>query len=123
MSANDLVDDLGENVVGALAYSLGFVTGILCYVLVEENPFVRFHAVQSIVVFAGLLVLSFGINLLLGIVLFIPVVGGVFATLFGFATQILGLAGLVVWVLLMVKAYQGERYELPVAGPLANDYA
>jgi uncharacterized membrane protein len=123
MSVESLVDDLGENVVGALAYSLGFVTGIIFYVLGKQNSFVRFHSVQSIVVFGGLAALSVGINILLGVFVFVPVLGRVFVALGGVVMWVVGLVGFVLWIVLLVKAYQGERFELPVVGPLASNYA
>ena len=123
MSENGVVDDLGENLSGALAYSLGFVTGILFYALAGQNSFVRFHAIQSVVVFGGVVVLSFAANAVLGLFLFVPILGPVFATIIGFTQQVLGLVALALWILLVVKAYQGERFELPVVGPFARDYA
>lgn len=123
MSTTGLVDDLGENVVGALAYSLGFLTGGIFYLLAKQNSYVRFHSVQSIVVFGGLVVLVTGINILIAVFGLVPVLGSVFVVLGGIVVRILGLAGFVLWIVLIVKAYQGERYELPVAGSLASAYA
>lgn len=122
MSVDSLVDDLGENVVGALTYSLGVLTGIVFYLLAEQNTYVRFHAIQSTIVFGGLLVLGFGINILLSVFVVVPGLGAIFAALAGIVLQLIGLAGLVLWIVLMVKAYQGERFELPVVGPLASGY-
>jgi len=97
---------LEENVAGLLSYLLGFITGILFYVLEKENSFVRFHAMQSIITFGAIFVLS----LILG---FIPIIGWILALILPFVALIL-------WILLMVKAYQGERYKLPIVGDIAE---
>ncbi len=97
---------LDENVAGLLSYLVGFITGILFFVLEKDNSFVRFHAMQSIITFGGIFVIS----LVLG---FIPVIGWILALLLPFVALIL-------WILLMVKAYQGERYKLPVIGDIAE---
>lgn len=96
---------LDANVAGLLAYLVGIITGILFLVLEKENRFVRFHAMQSTIVSGGLIVIS----VVLGI---IPALGALILGL-------LNIAGLVIWVLCMVKAYQGELFRLPVVGDIA----
>ncbi len=100
------------NVAGLLCYVVGFVTGIVFFMIEKENKFVRFHAMQSIITFGGLFVISIAINIFLT---FIPFV--VFA--FG---ALIGLLQLVLWVVLMVKAYQGATFKLPITGELAEKY-
>ncbi len=97
---------LDENVAGLLSYLVGFITGILFFVLEKDNSFVRFHAMQSIITFGGIFV----IHLVLG---FIPIIGWILVLLLFFVALIL-------WILLMVKAYQGERYKLPLVGDMAE---
>ncbi len=97
---------MNQNVAGLLCYLAGWITGLVFFLIEKENRFVRFHAMQSIITFGGLTVLF----ILLG---FIPVLGWVIM-------PILGLAQLVLWVLLMVKAYSGEYFKLPVIGDLAE---
>ncbi|MCX5706959.1 MAG: DUF4870 domain-containing protein [Candidatus Omnitrophica bacterium] len=94
------------NVAAVLCYFLFFITGIIFYVLEKENKFVRFHAMQSIVVFGFLWVLG-------AVLAFIPVIGWAVMPLVSVVTLIL-------WVLLMIKAYQGEYFKLPVAGDIAE---
>ncbi len=112
---------MAENVAGLLCYVLGWVTGIIFF-LIDKRPYVRFHAAQSIVVFGGLHVL----NLVIGIVFGagIMMMGGFGA--FGMGAALYGLISLVafiLWILLMVKAYQGEKYEVPVAAGIAKSFA
>ncbi len=98
--------NMDQNVAGLLCYLLGWVTGLIFFLLEKENKYIRFHAMQSIVVFGALTAAS----IVLG---FIPVVGWVLGT-------ILGIGAFVLWILLMVKAYQGEKFKLPIAGDIAE---
>ena len=98
---------LDPNLAGLLCYLLGLITGIVFLIIEKENRFVRFHAFQSLAVFGALFVLS----LIAG---FIPVIGRLISIL-------LAPVGLILWILLMVKAYQGERYKLPVVGDWAEE--
>jgi len=97
---------LEPNLAGLLCYVLGWVTGLIFFILEKENKFVRFHAMQSIVVFGTLTVVSI-------ILSFIPFVGWVISWLLWVLT-------LVLWIILMIKAYQGQRYKLPWAGNIAE---
>jgi uncharacterized membrane protein len=97
---------LEPNVAGLLCYLAGWITGIIFLVLEQKNKFVRFHAMQSIVTFGFLTIASILLSAL-------PVVGDFFALAIGILVFIL-------WIILMVKAYQGELYKLPVAGNIAE---
>ena len=94
------------NVAALLAYVLGLVTGLVFFLIEKESTFVKFHAMQSIAFSVVMFVAGF-------ILAFIPFIGAV-------GIALLNLAGLVVWVLLMIKAYQGERFKLPVLGDFAE---
>ncbi len=97
---------IDENIEGLLCYVLVFITGIVFLVLEKENKFVRFHAMQSIVTFLPLFIIAIVIG-------WIPVLGSMIAML-------IGLLELVLWLLLMFKAYKGEKYKLPIAGDFAE---
>lgn len=109
-----------ENVAGLLCYVLGWLTGLI-FLLIDKRPFVRFHAGQSIAVFGVISILY----VVLGQIFVVGVaVGG--AVGFGFGSLLLlvlrvGAIGL--WILLMVKAYQGQRYKLPLFGDYAESLA
>ncbi|KXA94056.1 hypothetical protein AKJ65_05550 [candidate division MSBL1 archaeon SCGC-AAA259E19] len=94
---------LEENIEGALAYLFGFLSGIALLLVEEKSRFVRFHALQSTIIFIGLFVVSF-------VMWFIPPIW-----------FIIGLIGLVVWLVGMIKAYQGELYKFPVVGEIAEE--
>jgi uncharacterized membrane protein len=100
---------MDANVAALLSYLLGFITGIIFYVLEKENKFVRFHAMQSIIVSGFFFVVGIAAHI-------VPFVGQ-------FISVVANLASLVLWVILMVKAYQGEKFKLPVAGDIAEQKA
>ncbi len=97
---------LSPNVAGLLCYVAGWITGIIFLVLEQRNKFVRFHAAQSIVTFGTITVAGIALGL-------IPVVGVAFSS-------IIGIIGFIVWIIMMVKASNGEWYKLPWAGDVAE---
>jgi uncharacterized membrane protein len=103
---------LEPNVAGLLCYLVGWITGLVFILIEKENKFVRFHAMQSIVTFGALTVIS----IVLSILQLIPTVD----ILFWILQIIAGILGFVLWIVLMVKAYQGERFKLPIAGDIAE---
>jgi uncharacterized membrane protein len=104
---------LSENVAGLLCYLLGWVTGLIFY-FVDKRPFVRFHAAQSIVVFGGLMVIRIVLSMVF-------ISGGLAGFSMGMGLLwLVSLVGLVLWILLMIKAYQGEKFRVPLAADLAD---
>jgi len=98
---------LDENVAGAIAYALGWITGVAILMMEPANKFVRFHAWQSVILFGGLSIAWF-------VAMSIPLVGWAVAFL------VIPPLSAVLWLLLMFKAYQGERYKVPFAGEMAE---
>jgi uncharacterized membrane protein len=108
---------MSENVAGALCYALGWLTGLIFF-FVDKRPFVRFHAAQSIVVFAGLNILSYVLGIFFGLSV---LTGGWTGFSLGIALiHIIHLLTFVMWLVLMFKAYQGERFRVPIAADLAD---
>ena len=106
-----------ENVAGLLCYVLGWVTGLIFF-LIDKRPYVRFHAAQSIVVFGGLHIIQIILGQIFGFRFLFRGFGG-FS--FGYLLfQLIGLLSLVLWILLMVKAYQGDRFRVPFAADIAD---
>jgi uncharacterized membrane protein len=118
-SAGNTGSGLAENVAGPLCYVFGWITGLV-FLLIDKRPFVRFHAAQSIVVFGGLHIVRIG----LGIVLGVGWMGGGWIwtgfTIGAALISLIGLLSLVLWILLMVKAFQGERFRVPIAADFAD---
>jgi uncharacterized membrane protein len=108
---------MSENLAATLAYALGWLTGLIFY-LIDKRPYVRFHAAQSMVVFGGLHILTFIVGVLFGLSW---ITGGWAGFSMGLALyRILDVVALVLWVVLMIKAHQGERFRVPVAANLAE---
>ncbi|MFA5629250.1 MAG: DUF4870 domain-containing protein [Dehalococcoidales bacterium] len=99
---------LQENIAALLSYVLGWITGLIFYLIEPHNRFVRFHAMQSIIVF--------GAVTLLGIIFsWVP-----FWFVLG---PIISLLAFVLWIILIIKAYQGQKFKLPFVGDLAEKWA
>ncbi len=107
-----------DNVAGALCYALGLLTGILFLVLepYNRNPQVRFHAFQSIFLHLGMI----------GIWILLTALGAMMhflALLLLPVWMVIGFGGLVLWVMLLIKTFNGGKWVLPIVGPLAQQQA
>ena len=107
-----MAEDLGKtssglqpNMAGLLAYVLGLVSGLILFLTEKENKFVRFHAMQSICLSVGLLVVSVVLSFLSILIVLVRLVG------------------VALWIVCMIKAYQGEWFRLPVVGDIAAKQA
>jgi uncharacterized membrane protein len=112
---------MAENVAGLLCYLFGWVTGLIFF-LIDKRPFVRFHAAQSMVVFGGLHIISIALGIFFGAGMMFRGGFGAFgmgAALYG----LINLVALILWILLMVKAYQHEKFEVPIAAGIAKGFA
>ena len=107
---------MADNVAGMLAY-ITIVPAIVFLVMepYSKNRFVRFHAFQNIFFCVALIALSIALS----IVAMIPVLGWITLLLWPFV----GLGGLIVWIVLLLKANQGQMWKLPVIGDLAEKQA
>lgn len=110
---------LSANVAGLLAYILGPLTGVLFLVIEKENRFVRFHAAQSIAVGLALIALSIAFSILSAVVAVVPILGWIVALLAGLVFAFLTF---VLWIVLMLRAFRGCEWEVPVVGRYARRY-
>jgi uncharacterized membrane protein len=99
---------LQENIAGLLCYFGFWVTGIIFIILKPNNKTVRFHAFQSAIVFGAL-------NLAYYVFWFVPFFDWIINILLGALTFI-------IWVVLIVRTYQGQKWKLPVIGNLAEKW-
>ena len=97
---------LPKNTAAALSYVLGPITGVIFLVL-EKDPFIRFHAMQSVVVFLVLFVLQWVLGLTIILLPLVPLIS---------------VLAFVLWLLLIYKAWQGEEWEVPVLGKYARNF-
>jgi len=107
------------NIIAALAYLLGFVTGLIFLYLepYNQDEFIRFHARQSI----GFSIAWFAIAVVFGV--FIAVLPHGLGALLNFILTLVDIALAVFWVVLMYKAYNGERYRIPELADIVDSIA
>jgi uncharacterized membrane protein len=108
-SASDSTMGLDPNIASLLCYVLGFISGIVFLVIEKQNRDVRFHAYQSVATFLPLFVIGTAAGALPGIGWIVHLV--------------LTPLSAILWIVLMVKAFQGERFKLPVVGDWAEQQA
>jgi uncharacterized membrane protein len=107
---------MADNVAGMLAYVT--IIPAIIFLVVEpynKNRFIRFHAFQCLFFAVGWTVLWIALS----IVAHIPILGWLTVLLW----PLVGLAGLVIWVILLLKANQGQMFKLPIVGDLAEKQA
>jgi uncharacterized membrane protein len=98
--------ELPQNIAGLLCYLAGWITGSVFLVIEKKNEFIRFHAIQSIIIFGTITIAGTLLSL-------IPIIGSFFGT-------IIGAFAVILWIFLMLNAYKGELYEVPIAGDVAR---
>jgi len=115
-ASTQAVGGLTDNVAGMLAY-VTIIPAIIFLVLApyNQNRFIRFHAFQSIFFAIAWTVLWIA----LGMFGHIPVLGWLSILIW----PLIGLGGLIVWIILLMKAYQGQMFKLPVIGDMAEKQA
>ena len=113
---------LTENVAAALCYLLLILTGILFLVLqpYNQNRTIRFHALQSIFVWIAAVICYAVVSVFGASLGALPFIGFLFTVVLNL---VVALGFLVLWLMLMYKAYNNQRWVLPVVGPLAEKHA
>ncbi|MFZ0310195.1 MAG: DUF4870 domain-containing protein [Candidatus Sulfotelmatobacter sp.] len=115
--AQGKVGVLPETVAGALAYC---VVPAIVFLLVEpysKNRFVRFHSFQCLGLCLSAVVIGAGLRVAGYLLFFIPLLGRLFFLL---VSMLVSLALVVIWLVAIVKALQGEMYKLPLVGDFAE---
>lgn len=111
---------MSENTASGLAYLVGFLTGILFLILepYNKNRAVRFHAFQSIFLSIAWVAISIVFGIVLNIIFAILHMYSLY-----FLSTLVSLALFVVWLYVMIMAFQGKTVVLPIIGPLAQKQA
>lgn len=107
---------LDENIASALCYLLGWLTGIIFLLVEQNNKVVRFHAMQSILTFLFLGILGFIISMM--------TIGSGYSYAYSFGMwalvgTLISVVQIILWLVLMIKAYQGELFMVPIVGNIA----
>ncbi len=123
---------LDGNIAAALGYPIGIIA-IICLIMEKENRFVKFHALQSILLHVGFIVVAIALSVL-GTILAIAGVAASAATNSGAFGGLIGMLIGLVWLVLVlayvgglifaaVKSYGGAEFKLPVIGNMAEKFA
>ncbi|WP_049902761.1 DUF4870 domain-containing protein [Halococcus agarilyticus] len=127
VASGETESGLDENVAGALAYLFGIVSGLILYLVEQDNAYVRFHAAQSMVITGFVFVASIGLTIVGTIVSTVLVtststffVGSIVSLVLGLIWLVLALGAFALWVYLMVRAYQGTTPRVPIAAGIAD---
>jgi len=112
--------EMDAQLAAALSYGMGWVTGVI-FLILDKRPFVRFHAAQSIVIFGVLNAIIITLSVLSGVSLLVGKVEGL--SPYYALVALLYMGAFILWIVLMVKAYHGVKYEVPVAARLAHNLA
>jgi uncharacterized membrane protein len=97
---------LTKNAAAALAYVLGPISGLV-FLLLEKDPYVRFHAMQSIVVFVVLIILQWVLGLTMVLLPF---------------ASLVSILMFVAWLFLIYKAWMGDEWEVPLLGKYVRKF-
>ena len=107
------VYDGNRNLVAALSYFLGFITGVVILLVEKDDIFIRFHAMQSTLVFGAIFVADIILGAVIGAVPILNLINSLFNTL-------VFIVALIVWIVSMLKAFQGQMFKWPVVGNFAE---
>jgi uncharacterized membrane protein len=111
--------DLPPNIAAAIA-CIPLVGGIIFYLLEKRNGFVRFYAMQSIIFGGAWFLFNIASAVVHAVVGAIPGVGPVLVFLWAVIAALVHLAFLVVFIVAVVKAFSGARWDIPYVGPMAR---
>ena len=102
-----------RNLVAALSYLLGFVTGIVILLVEKDDKFIRFHAMQSTIATGSLFLLNIAVGLILKPLGILDVLAGMLNILFWFLI-------LLVIIISFVRTYQGKLFKWPIVGAFSE---
>jgi uncharacterized membrane protein len=110
---------LPSNVAAALA-CFPLIGGIIFYLLEKRDSFVRFYAMQSIIFGGAWFLFCFAWKIFYFILVPIPGLGVLFAALLWLIWAAVNIGALIVFIIAIVKAFSGVRWDIPWVGPIAR---
>jgi uncharacterized membrane protein len=111
---------MSANTAGLLCYLATWITGIIFVVWEKKSTFVKFHAWQSIMTFGALTVIQIILSIIAAIAAFTLSPGWWFAHVLGIIVWVITVG---LWIALMLLAYQGKMWKVPLAGDWAEKQA
>src|SRR5881392_1843193 len=110
---------LPSNVAAAIA-CIPLIGGVIFYIVEKHDGFVRFYAMQSIIFGVAWILIHIGCAIVSRLFWHVPGVGWFFGPLWGLVWWLINLALFVIFVVTVVKAFTGIRWEIPYVGPIAR---
>jgi len=102
-----------RNLIAAFSYLVFFITGIVVLFAERDDKFIRFHAMQSTMIFGGLFIVNLIIGTVFGSFSFLGIV-------LNLANNLLWVLWIIIWIVSMIRAYQGQVFKWPLVGELAE---
>src|SRR5437016_2642077 len=118
-SATSQSTGLPSNVAAAIA-CIPLIGGIIFYIMEKRDSFVRFYAMQSIILGGAWFFFWIIYSAAFAILTPIPAIGLIFRGILWVVWLIVGVAFLVLWIVATIKAFSGVRWEMPYIGPVAR---
>lgn len=112
-----------ETTVATLSYLLGPLSGVGAWLLERDSTYVRFHAIQSVLFAASLVLLFLGLSFVQFLLVFVPAIGELLSIAFSFVYVVVALLLLAVWLRLMYMAREAAYYRLPLVGYFALQWS
>ena len=109
---------MSANTAAGLSYLVGWITGLIFFFGEKQNRFVRFNAMQSILLYVALTIIYIVLSVLGTALLF---TGGWAVVVL--LTWLVGIGGFVLWIILMINAFQGKYLKLPIIGDYAERFS
>ncbi|MFH1873589.1 MAG: DUF4870 domain-containing protein [Pseudomonadota bacterium] len=107
---------LAPNIASLLCYICMPITSIIFLLIEKDNTDVRFHAWQGTAFGVTYIAAVIGLQILAAI---FGAIASVLGIIVGFLIPIVGLIAFIIWIVCLIKAYQGERWRIPVVGDFA----
>ena len=111
---------LAPNIASLLCYVCTPITGIIFILLEKENKEVQFHAWQATIFGLGYIAVVIALEILSAI---LGAIVGFIGVVVGLLVPMVGLVAFIVWIIALIKAYQGERWKIPYLGDFAEKKA
>jgi uncharacterized membrane protein len=119
---------LDENLAALLSYVLGWVTGLIFFLIEKDSRLVRFHAMQSLLLSVAGAILGIALWMVWLVSFLIlsqisSILSFLVGAVVGLVAVVIGIGFLVGVIICLIKAYQSQYFKLPVIGNMAEKFS